>query len=64
VFDYWYDPSHFIIEHFADGDVVNEDTKILRAEAGHMAVWGPPVPAIWGAKAGTEQPKPVNGVTG
>ncbi|KAK6429096.1 hypothetical protein LTR95_014758 [Oleoguttula sp. CCFEE 5521] len=64
VFDYWYDPSHFIIEHFADGDVVNEDTEILRAEAGHMAVWGPPVPAIWGVKANMEQPKPVNGVTG
>nr|OQO24356.1 hypothetical protein B0A51_06640 [Rachicladosporium sp. CCFEE 5018] len=64
VFDYWYDPSHFIIEHFADGDVVNEDTEILRAEAGHMAVWGPPVPAIWGGKVKTEDPRPVNGVTG
>jgi catechol 2,3-dioxygenase-like lactoylglutathione lyase family enzyme len=48
VFDYWYDPSGFIIEHYADGDVVNEDTELTRAAAGNMAVWGPPVPAIWG----------------
>lgn len=46
VFDYWYDSSRFIIEHYADGDVVNEDTELLRAKAGNMAVWGPPVPAI------------------
>ena len=55
VFDYWYDPSHFIIEHYADGDVVNEDTELTRAAAGNMAVWGPPVPAIWGAKQATEE---------
>ena len=50
VFDYWYDPSHFIVEHYADGDLVNEDTKTTRAEAGNMAVWGPPVPAVWGGQ--------------
>ncbi|KAK4551891.1 hypothetical protein LTR86_010792 [Recurvomyces mirabilis] len=48
VFDYWYDPSQYIIEHYADGDLVNENTKLLRAEAGNMAVWGPPVPVVWG----------------
>ncbi|KAK0300376.1 hypothetical protein LTR82_018327, partial [Friedmanniomyces endolithicus] len=47
VFDYWHDPSHFIIEHYADGDVVNNKYKTLKAEAGNMAVWGPPVPKIW-----------------
>ncbi|KAK3075512.1 hypothetical protein LTR53_001129 [Teratosphaeriaceae sp. CCFEE 6253] len=51
VFDYWYDPSHFIIEHYADGDVVNEECKTTKFEAGNMAVWGPPVPVIWGGKA-------------
>jgi catechol 2,3-dioxygenase-like lactoylglutathione lyase family enzyme len=45
VFDYWYDSSRFIVEHYADGDVVNEDTERIRAKAGNMAVWGPPVPA-------------------
>lgn len=51
IFDYWYDPNKFIVEHYADGDLVNEDTKLLRAEAGNMAVWGPPVPVIWGGGA-------------
>ena len=68
VFDYWYDPSHFIIEHYADGDVVNEDTELLRAEAGNMAVWGPPVPVIWGGKKDElleeKGGKPMNGVSG
>jgi hypothetical protein len=48
VFDYWYDTSGFIIEHYADGDMVNNTTEVTRAAAGNMAVWGPPVPEIWG----------------
>ncbi|KAF7590095.1 hypothetical protein BBP40_003251 [Aspergillus hancockii] len=48
VFDYWYDTSGFIMEHYADGDMVNNDAEVTRAAAGNMAVWGPPVPAIWG----------------
>lgn len=40
VFDYWYDPNRFIVEHYADGDLVNNKTELLRAEAGNMAVWG------------------------
>jgi catechol 2,3-dioxygenase-like lactoylglutathione lyase family enzyme len=27
VFDYWYDPFGNVIEHYADGDVFNEDTE-------------------------------------
>lgn len=50
IFDYWYDSSGFIVEHYADGDVVNEDVGTTWAEAGNMAVWGPPVPAVWGGK--------------
>ena len=65
VFHYWYDPSHFIIEHYADGDVANEDVGVSRAEAGNMAVWGPPVPEIWGSKPQeTAAPQPVAVVSG
>lgn len=48
VFDYWFDTSGFIVEHYADGDMVNDEAQTSRAAAGNMAVWGPPVPAIWG----------------
>ncbi|KAM0669620.1 hypothetical protein ACQRIU_000015 [Beauveria bassiana] len=51
IFDYWYDSSGYIIEHYADGDVVNQDTETTYSPAGAMAVWGPPVPAVWGGKA-------------
>lgn len=51
IFDYWRDSSGYIIEHYADGDVVNDDAKLTGEAAGTMAVWGPPVPAIWGGKA-------------
>lgn len=68
VFDYWYDSSHFIIEHYADGDVVNKDSPLTRAAAGNMAVWGPPVPAVWSHgkdKANNESvAKPVAAVSG
>jgi len=65
VFDYWYDVSHFIIEHYADGDVVNEDTEVTpRSKAGNMAVWGPPVPDIWGHKQKKEVATPMNAVSG
>lgn len=44
IFDYWRDPSGFIIEHYADGDLVNVDTGTKRSEAGPLAVWGPELP--------------------
>ena len=49
VFDYWFDPSGFIVEHYADGDLVNNDTPIAHMQAGPhtLAVWGPPVPAVF-----------------
>lgn len=50
IFDYWYDTDDFIVEHYADGDLVNEDYQTWRAAAGNMAVWGPPVPVVWGGK--------------
>ncbi|KAF2485017.1 Glyoxalase/Bleomycin resistance protein/Dihydroxybiphenyl dioxygenase [Neohortaea acidophila] len=49
VFDYWFDTSGFMVEHYADGDVVNCDTPVGKAQAGPQAlsVWGPPVPAVF-----------------
>jgi hypothetical protein len=50
IFDYWKDPSGFTIEHYADGDVVNEDTKTLRQEdrgPNTLSVWGPELPEVF-----------------
>ncbi|KAL5120425.1 hypothetical protein ACEQ8H_001715 [Pleosporales sp. CAS-2024a] len=46
IFDYWWDPTGNMIEHYADGDQVNEDTPIGWGDAGDesLAVWGPEVP--------------------
>ncbi|OBU00224.1 hypothetical protein VE01_01676 [Pseudogymnoascus verrucosus] len=47
IFDYWWDPTGFMIEHYTDGDTVNKDTPIGFGPAGSesLAVWGPEVPA-------------------
>lgn len=49
VFDYWFDTSGFMVEHYADGDLVNEDTPVATVQAGPAAlsIWGPPVPAVF-----------------
>jgi hypothetical protein len=41
-----YDRSCFILEHYVDGDLVNETTPIHRSEAGpdSLHIWGPPLP--------------------
>jgi hypothetical protein len=46
IFDYWWDTTGNMIEHYADGDLVNEDTPTAWGEAGDesLAVWGPGVP--------------------
>lgn len=46
IFDYWWDINGFMVEHYADGDLVNEDTPMSYGPAGHegLAVWGPEVP--------------------
>ncbi|GAB7365638.1 hypothetical protein MBLNU230_g6702t1 [Neophaeotheca triangularis] len=46
IFDYWWDVHGNMIEHYADGDLVNKDTPIGWGEAGDegLAVWGPEVP--------------------
>ncbi|KAH7189900.1 Glyoxalase/Bleomycin resistance protein/Dihydroxybiphenyl dioxygenase [Fusarium oxysporum] len=45
IFDYWRDPSGFIIEHYTDGDLVNVHTGTKRGTAGPLSVWGPEMPA-------------------
>jgi hypothetical protein len=47
IFDYWWDTTGNMVEHYADGDLVNEDTPVGYGPAGHegLAVWGPEVPS-------------------
>ncbi|KAF2864872.1 Glyoxalase/Bleomycin resistance protein/Dihydroxybiphenyl dioxygenase [Massariosphaeria phaeospora] len=46
LFDYWWDINGNMIEHYTDGDLVNEDTPVGWGAAGDesLAVWGPEVP--------------------
>ncbi|OAL54156.1 putative 2,3-dihydroxybiphenyl-1,2-dioxygenase or glyoxalase/bleomycin resistance protein-like protein [Pyrenochaeta sp. DS3sAY3a] len=46
LFDYWWDTTGNMIEHYADGDLVSEETPVGWGEAGDesLAVWGPEVP--------------------
>lgn len=46
IFDYWWDINGFMVEHYADGDLVNDETDMGYGPAGHegLAVWGPEVP--------------------
>ncbi|KAH8812364.1 Glyoxalase/Bleomycin resistance protein/Dihydroxybiphenyl dioxygenase [Xylogone sp. PMI_703] len=46
IFDYWFDPSKFVLEHYVDGDLVNDQTPTNRIKAaeGNLHVWGPDVP--------------------
>ncbi|KAK8154131.1 Glyoxalase/Bleomycin resistance protein/Dihydroxybiphenyl dioxygenase [Phyllosticta citribraziliensis] len=46
IFDYWYDPDRFVLEHYVDGDLLNgkEDTKLSKATLDTLYVWGPDVP--------------------
>ncbi|GAA1283893.1 MULTISPECIES: VOC family protein [Streptomyces] len=45
LFDYWRDPDHFMLEHFADGDLFSCDLDPGWApmSASGLAQWGPPV---------------------
>lgn len=46
IFDYWWDTTGNMVEHYADGDLVTSETPISYLEAGHesLAVWGPELP--------------------
>ncbi|KAI1352431.1 glyoxalase [Xylaria sp. FL0043] len=47
IFDYWFDPSGFILEHYVDGDLLTADEPTHRSQMGpgSMHVWGPEVPS-------------------
>ncbi|GAP91945.2 putative glyoxalase family protein [Rosellinia necatrix] len=47
IFDYWFDPSGFIFEHYVDGDLVTADEPTHRSQAGpgSLHAWGPDVPS-------------------
>lgn len=47
IFDYWRDTSGNMVEHYADGDLVNRRSPVAFVEAGSdsLAIWGPEVPA-------------------
>lgn len=49
IFDYWFDTSDFIVEHYCDGDLVNSETEVSHGPAGHdsLKIWGPPVPSVF-----------------
>lgn len=47
VFDYWFDLDGFLVEHYADGDLVNEDNEIGWVggrEGKDGSNWGPGLP--------------------
>jgi hypothetical protein len=46
IFDYWWDVSGNMVEHYADGDLVNCETPIGYVPAGpdSLAIWGPETP--------------------
>lgn len=46
LFDYWFDTDSFVVEHYADGDMVNCNNPPTRIDAGpdSVAIWGPKVP--------------------
>ncbi|KAK5995928.1 Metapyrocatechase 2-like protein [Cladobotryum mycophilum] len=46
IFDYWWDTTGFMVEHYADGDLVNNKTPVAYSPAGDesLAVWGPELP--------------------
>ena len=46
IFDYWWDTTGNMVEHYTDGDLVNVETPLAFGPAGHegLAVWGPEVP--------------------
>jgi len=48
IFDYWADPTGFKVEHYADGDLVNDSTGYRRSEMGPLSVWGPELPKDFG----------------
>ncbi|KAK1447367.1 glyoxalase, partial [Colletotrichum melonis] len=49
IFDYWFDPSGFIMEHYVDGDLLDDTEKTHHTPAApdNLHIWGPEVPATF-----------------
>jgi hypothetical protein len=59
IFDYWYDPDGFVIEHYADGDVINDKNEPQRVVVDRMeeyTIWGGKL-NVQGAFQGDARPK-------
>ena len=48
IFDYWTDPDGFHMEHYVDGDLVNDDSPTLSYSFGRdtLLQWGPAFPGL------------------
>ncbi|ACC72671.1 VOC family protein [Paraburkholderia phymatum] len=48
IFDYWTDPAGFHVEHYVDGDLVNNDSPTLSYPFGRdtLLQWGPAFPGL------------------
>jgi catechol 2,3-dioxygenase-like lactoylglutathione lyase family enzyme len=60
IFDYWFDPSGNIAEHFTDGDLVRPGTppKLVPLDDASLYAWGPPMePARFVAMAARHEPR-------
>lgn len=46
IFDYWFDASGNVVEHYCDGDMVNKDSPFEKEPAGpdSLHIWGPNIP--------------------
>lgn len=42
IFDYWFDPAGFIMEHYVDGDLLDDSEPTQKSEASpdNLHVWG------------------------
>lgn len=46
IFDYWFDLNGFVVEHYSDGDLVNEDTTFRDWDVQEANTWGPHPPPL------------------
>ena len=61
IFDYWYDPDGFTVEHYTDGDVVNRENqpeRLVRERIEEYTIWGGAM-NFKGAFEGDARPSPV-----
>src|SRR5208283_4620914 len=68
VFDYWTDPAGFHVEHYVDGDLVNEENPTLKYPFGRdtLLQWGPAFPGLRPTPSGPWELSvmPFRGMTG